>query len=87
MTREEAIAILDGFKYNPLLNEQHFEALDMAVTALSADVREDIHGTWELWKGNTYAGIHICSNCKHGFPFITTEYNFCPNCGADMRGN
>lgn len=34
MTRVEAIAILDGFKYNPLLNEQHFEALDMAVSAL-----------------------------------------------------
>lgn len=35
MTRLEAIAILDGFKYNPLLNEQHFEALDMAISALS----------------------------------------------------
>jgi hypothetical protein len=36
MTREEAIAILDGFKHNPLFNEQHFEALDMAISALSA---------------------------------------------------
>lgn len=35
MTRVEAIAILDGFKYNPLFNEQHFEAFDMAVSALS----------------------------------------------------
>ena len=34
MTRVEAIAILDGFKYNPLLNDQHYEALDMAVSAL-----------------------------------------------------
>ena len=37
MTRLEAIAILDGFKYNPLLNEQHFEAFDMAISALSAE--------------------------------------------------
>lgn len=37
MTREESIAILDGFKHNPLFNEQHFEALDMAISALSAE--------------------------------------------------
>ena len=35
MTRTEAIAILEGFKYNPLFNEQHFEAFDMAISALS----------------------------------------------------
>jgi hypothetical protein len=37
MTREESIAILDGFKHNPLFNQQHFEALDMAISALSAE--------------------------------------------------
>jgi len=37
MTREEAIVILDGFKHNPLFNGQHFEALDMAISALSAE--------------------------------------------------
>ena len=37
MTREEAIAILDGFKHNPLFNEQHFEALDMAISALKGE--------------------------------------------------
>lgn len=40
MTREEAITILDGFKHNPLFNEQHFEAFDMAVTALSENKGE-----------------------------------------------
>lgn len=52
----------------------------------SADVRENIHGTWEEWKGKVYENVPICSNCKHGFPLITKEYNFCPHCGADMRG-
>jgi hypothetical protein len=37
MTREEAIVILDGFKHNPLFNEQHFEALDMAIASLKTD--------------------------------------------------
>ena len=35
MTREEAVIILDGFKHNPLFNEQHFEAFDMAISALT----------------------------------------------------
>ena len=37
MKREEAIVILDGFKHNPLFNEQHFEALDMAISALKGE--------------------------------------------------
>ena len=37
MIREEAIAILDGFKHNPLFNQQHFEALDMAISALKGE--------------------------------------------------
>lgn len=37
MTREEAVIILDGFKHNPLFNEQHFEALDMALASLKTD--------------------------------------------------
>ena len=41
MTREEAIAILDGFKHNPLFNEQHFEALDMAIEALKEKIIPD----------------------------------------------
>lgn len=52
----------------------------------SADVRENIHGTWEEWKGSRYPGLPICSNCKMGFSFNFKKYNFCPNCGADMRG-
>jgi len=35
MTKLEAIAILGGFKYNPLFNDQQIEAFDMAVSALS----------------------------------------------------
>jgi hypothetical protein len=40
MTRVEAIAILGGFKYNPLFNEQHFEAFDVAISALSENKGE-----------------------------------------------
>lgn len=33
-------------------------------------------------KGETWG---VCSNC--GFKQKAGELNFCPNCGADMRGN
>ena len=57
----------------------------------SADVAEVRHGKWieqEDGFGDTY---YDCSCC--GEPFCLIEgtptdnmYNFCPNCGADMRG-
>ena len=89
MTRLEAIAILDGFKYNPLLNEQHFEALDMAVSALSTDVRENVHGEWIYLDECSNSGYY-CSNCqkkvvKNGWSETVKKIKFCPNCGADMR--
>lgn len=31
--------------------------------------------------------LEKCNNCGecYGLPFIKNEYNFCPNCGTDMR--
>ena len=48
----------------------------------SADVVERKRGEW------TNAGILTvhCSNCKSEFHELEAM-NFCPNCGADMRGN
>lgn len=37
MTREEAVIILDGFKNNPLFNDTHAQALDMAIASLKTD--------------------------------------------------
>ena len=48
----------------------------------TADVVEVVHGEW-IDKGEDYMIRWTCSNCGRRDTHI---YNFCPNCGADMRG-
>lgn len=69
------------------------EAIDDAPTA---DVRENVHATWqrdiiEHGAVRVYEGKWECSNCGYGEDVPTvmgkpTIWHFCPNCGADMRG-
>ena len=47
-----------------------------------ADVRENVRGKW-LRPSNSLWKIADCSVC--GITSVEAE-NFCPNCGADMRG-
>ena len=82
MTREESIAILDGFKHNPLFNQQHFEALDMAISALSKNKGEGRpKGLWKIHDLERH--LYRCSECQ---TLTQIRFYFCPNCGADMRG-
>lgn len=38
-------------------------------------------------KRSTYVDMHKCSNCNYVALDIGNDYlNYCPNCGADMRG-
>lgn len=48
----------------------------------TADVVEVVHGEW---KPNNLNGFKIydCSNCGI---HMEARWNFCPHCGADMRG-
>ena len=53
---------------------------------------EVVHGKWEEITDNWYDEIiYRCSVCNEEFVTIDGTpaenlYNFCPNCGADMRG-
>lgn len=49
------------------------------IQAISADdVRPVVRGEWI-----SSIGYYECSSCGNLF---TTDHNFCPNCGRDMRG-
>lgn len=57
--------------------------------AKAEDVRENVSGEWI--KIDYYYKLATCSQCNRITMFETwgdkmKMYSFCPNCGADMRG-
>lgn len=65
-------------------SEGHFLAIDSLHYLREYQERQNIlKGKWQITsiKGETWG---ICSNCN--FKQKAGELNFCPNCGADMRG-
>lgn len=50
----------------------------------TADVRENVKGEWIFPYGDKK--YKRCSACGKTFYSIPSTSNFCPNCGADMRG-
>lgn len=55
----------------------------------AADVRPVVHGKWNDDVVSFYRKCSKCGCCvewnKKPFLFGSGDYNFCPNCGADMR--
>lgn len=71
-------------------------ANDVTISAIpAADVKEVVHGEWDeipneyfsiATKNGSYSGnVTSCSVCHEVNP-NAYKTNFCPNCGADMRG-
>ena len=88
MTRAEAIEELQYIKDSLVSCELSYDALDMAIESLSADVRENVKGEWKREVLGSTSGygttvMYQCSACER---MSISEYNYCPNCGAYMRG-
>lgn len=65
------------------------DAVKVAISALSENKGEDRpKGEWDV----NCQGIVFCSKCKkvinhnYDIDYMESHFNFCPNCGADMRG-
>lgn len=79
MTREEAIIQLRlGPGINEDVSEKYNDAVNIAIEALQ---QEPKRGKWlnYLKEGLKWK----CSECGSRF---TTLWDYCPHCGADMRG-
>lgn len=67
--------------------------VDLCVkSAPVADVQEAKHGEWKSFHSeDTLYGSYYCSACGHEQDIgmvvsLTTEFKYCPNCGAKMDG-
>lgn len=68
---------VDGFP-----NTITFHDAKMVVRSIRpADVRPVVHGHWVH-----LSGCDMCSKCGYHTGKHEQGKNFCPNCGADMRG-
>ena len=83
--------------FDGMIDTLYWVQARVLANAPTADVREVVHGHWE--RHNTYHGDDTsgfidpdwrCSECgrqanvNEWFMYDLTD--FCPNCGADMRG-
>ena len=53
---------------------------DTLILTPTVDAEPIRHGHWEK-----VTGYYRCSECNQAFPDIGYGFNFCPECGADMR--
>ena len=91
MTREEAVGVIERLPVMSYMKKNEKQtiittALDMAIEALKEQERRK--GYWEDFDcGNSYR----CTSCgeiwtlNDGTP-AENNMNYCPKCGADMRG-
>ena len=68
------------------------ECLERIYKKPVVDVRENVRGEWVSTKTNVYPTCYVtlCSVCNFIAFYscngnMNNHYNFCPNCGADMR--
>lgn len=70
-----------GSTYKPYTSTLR-ELLDVNhIPYTAADVRSVVRARWNTVKYPLYE----CSNCGAVYQDVGYGFNFCPNCGADMR--
>ena len=93
MTQEVAIKsawmILEGLGFSRETNGD-LEKTVAAVfeSAPAADMKPVVRGKWIPKNADGSWRVDTCSSCKTDTHYVryAPAYDFCPNCGADMRG-
>ena len=87
MTREEAINAITQFIENYAYGNDLI-GLNMAIETLKKErphgewIPKDVHNCWTRFECSVCGYYH---QPVHDFGESKPDYNFCPNCGADMR--
>ena len=85
--REAVVDAVIGIYYDtPEINltAEKFEAAINGIPA--ADVAPVRHGRWVEKEKYTFGIMYDCSLCENRILDNGHPWNYCPNCGADMRG-
>lgn len=99
ISRQKAYEVLTEYYHHRTII-QH-EALREALDKVPSAEPERHRGEWIDEKINSYTSRTYCSECGSSAPFVyesddyygnhahgeTAKTKFCPNCGADMRGD
>lgn len=87
VSREEVLKL---FPPNHSICLFDLKQLYEAIQTLSSVMPERKPGKWLPDNNNYYVERFICSKCGGNYKVDTCmgrpDWNFCPNCGADMRG-
>ena len=70
--------MLNNGKFDCLMNENR-------CINPSEDVATVRHGNWEIVVGSNGKEYMVCTCCRVSQD-LTGVFTYCPNCGADMRG-
>jgi hypothetical protein len=81
---DDAIELINGLESLPWEEETE----EMVNSLATVDAVEVVHGRW-INKTKEIHGMvderNDCSNCGQVYWFACPDFNYCPNCGADMR--
>ena len=82
--------LLAAIRDDPSIKGKDFAKIKRHIAdAQELDMIPVVHGQWETV--SSMLGYLCCSNCNDVYIWETWlddgKWNYCPNCGADMRGS
>ena len=76
----------DSYKNAGISAEAASKVRNWLYKAPAADVRPVVRGKWKDAMQSCHDSPHVkCSVCGEYYWRYFKKFNFCPNCGADMR--
>ena len=86
ISRQDVIELVKNSYYNLAESMEDTWAMVTDVERLPSAQPERKKGKWEITNLGAVGTFVSCSECKRVVKHKAPFYNYCPNCGADMRG-